>query len=1017
MYEEYLNAYKHHSSIYGADTAIFYQVGKFYEFYDWISPESGNTHTSVKRFTDILGVRVTIRKGGGPADTDGLFAGVPEQSLHKYATLLTRLGWVVVVYEQVKDAKGAVKSRDVSRILTPGTHVEAATDSAAYIGGVWLQAAAWGSQEPLKFATMALDLTTGKSLTYEGQASGKASSWIADDIFHFFQVYLPKECIVWWRGDEIDTPTPEFLQRQFGLPGIRIQILPGNSADQGGFEIPTVREEFLQRVLSVKSLLPTNRALQLNKRLCTERLLCSVLQRIKEQYPSGFNYIPQPQQWIPANHLSLGNQALFQLNMVAPQMENSVLGLFQKTHTVFGRRAMRNRILYPKADPRELERRYQEIQSLIDMDFGIKEKLHTNLRQIEDLPRLHKRLSEGEITASEILLLDKSYICAKRLGPLLEGGALAKGASWSLEDIRAPFDSVFSIEKAAVASEDAFCFADGCAPEVEGIEQGIQGLFGSLRTCVERLRVWAGCPADSLRLEFREVLGPTITGTKATMTLLFKAIQDTAILGAASVVPYPGLQIQQKKSSSQLEVPFLETTFQQILRKRLELQKAVRHALPKLCATIADVALPAWDALEEWIAVIDVTNTLATVAVERGLVRPEIQEGPTGSTESFVSIEGLRHPLIEATKTRVEYVKHAVSLGSATADARGWLVYGMNASGKSSLMKAVGIALILAQAGCFVPATSFRFHPFQTLFTRILNTDNLWAGLSSFAVEMTELREILQNAGPASLVLGDEVCSGTESVSATAIVAATLTHLHGRGAKFIFATHLHGLLDIPSLSQLSSLSVWHLKVRYDPVTDRLIYERTLAPGPGSSLYGLEVARAMNLPEEVLTLAHSLRRELLGTRSELEASGSAWNPDIRRRACEVCGSAIVRDLEVHHIRPRAEANEHGVFNDGSQQNHVRNLILVCSSCHDKSHTGALSIAPMVLTSDGPVRMSTESSVVSSESHRRSKWTDEQTQLIQEYLRGHPNVPPKRAVFDLGEQGITISAVSLRRFRSF
>jgi DNA mismatch repair protein MutS len=558
---------------------------------------------------------------------------------------------------------------------------------------------------------------------------------------------------------------------------------------------------------------------------------------------------------------------------------------------------------------------------------------------------------------------------------------------------------VFSVERAAAASEDAFCFVAGCAPEVDRIEREIAGLFSALDDCVKKIRAWGNLAAESIRLEFREVMGPTITGTKVAM----------AALRSKENPPFSGIQFQQKKSSSQLEIPFLENTFQQILRKRGELQRAVRQALPKLCSQIADACLETWNSLEDWLATVDVTNTLATVAVQRGFVRPELAV----AAASFVAIEGLRHPLIEATRTRVEYVTHRVSLGGEAS--RGWLVYGMNASGKSSLMKAVGIALILAQAGCYVPATSFRFQPFRTLFTRILNTDNLWAGLSSFAVEMTELREILETAGPHSLVLGDEVCSGTESVSATAIVAASIAHLHGRGAKFIFATHLHTLLDIPLLKELSYLSVWHLKVRYDPVADRLVYERTLVPGAGSSLYGLEVARAMNLPEEVLTLAHSLRRGLLGTSTEMDASGSNWNASVQRRECEMCRHAIVRDLEVHHIRPRREANEHGVFDDGAQQDHVRNLIVVCSDCHDRHHAGILAIAPIVQTSDGPIRLGDSESVVT-ETVRRSKWTDEQTQLIREYLERNRNVTPRRAVFDLGELGIVISAASLRRFRS-
>ena len=998
MYEEYLRAYKQYSSKYGADTAIFYQVGKFYEFYDWVLPETGETNTSMKRFIDILNTKITIRKGDGPNKTDGFFAGVPEQSLHKYASLLTRAGWTVVVYDQVKDAKGAVKSREVSRILTPGTHVEAATDGAVYIGGVWLETGTWGSTTSPRFATLAMDLTTGKSLTYEGQTSGKANSWTADDIFHFFQVFLPKECVVWWRGDPMDMPTPEFLQRQFGLPGIRVHILSGNG--QGGFEKPNVREEFLQRTLSVRSLLPVSQLLGTEVRLCTERLLCSMIQRIREQYPSGFKYIPMPQQWIPENHLSLGNQALFQLNMVAPILEDSVLGLFQKTYTVFGRRAMRNRLLYPKADPVELAHRYEQIQSIIEMDKAV---LHIYLRHIEDLPRLHKRLSEGEITSSEILLLDKSYISAKRLAVVLSGGALSKSSDWSFETIEEAMSGVFSIERAEKASDDAFCFVEGSAPEVDRIEADLVRYSESLKTCLETIRKWAGLGADVLRLEFREILGPTITGTKGTMINLSQAIRSKEL-------PYPGMVVQQKKSSSHLEVPFLETTFQKILRKRSELQEAVRSALPKLCSEITNTCLDTWIKLEEWIANVDVTTTIAEVSVKRGFIRPEIQ----GAESAFVAVEGLRHPLIEAAKTRVEYVKHAVSLGNGSS--RGWLIYGMNASGKSSLMKAVGIAIILAQAGCYVPATSFRFSPFQTLYTRILNTDNLWAGLSSFAVEMTELREILQGAGPGSLVLGDEVCSGTESVSATAIVAATLAFLHKKGAKFMFATHLHSLLEIRSLKDLSWLSVWHLKVRYDPVADRLIYERTLTPGAGSSLYGLEVARAMNIPEEVLSMAHSLRRELLGTATELEAPGSSWNSVVQRRVCEQCGSDFVANLEVHHIRERTEADQRGVFDDGAQMNHLRNLVVLCDLCHDKVHSGAVVIGPMVQSSDGPMRLSSASDTTTKRSLKSSKWTEEQHEMIQEYLKTYPNVPPKRALFDLGEQGIHISLVSLRKFRS-
>ena len=132
MYEEYGKAYRLHASKYGPDTAIFYQVGKFYEMYDWLDATTAVPQTSMQRAVEILGIQLSPKKGDGPGGTDGLFAGIPEQSLHKYATLLTKVGWTLVVYDQVKDSKGAVATRAVSRILSPGTHIESAVACAQF---------------------------------------------------------------------------------------------------------------------------------------------------------------------------------------------------------------------------------------------------------------------------------------------------------------------------------------------------------------------------------------------------------------------------------------------------------------------------------------------------------------------------------------------------------------------------------------------------------------------------------------------------------------------------------------------------------------------------------------------------------------------------------------------------------------------------------------------------------------------------------------------------------------------
>ena len=165
--------------------------------------------------------------------------------------------------------------------------------------------------------------------------------------------------------------------------------------------------------------------------------------------------------------------------------------------------------------------------------------------------------------------------------------------------------------------------------------------------------------------------------------------------------------------------------------------------------------------------------------------KPVIQ---STSTKAFVEASGLRHPLIEQLQTRELYVTNDITLGN---NIDGLLLYGTNAVGKTSLIRALGISVILAQAGMYVPCSSFIFKPYTKIFTRILGNDNLFKGLSTFAVEMSELRTILTMCDKDSLVMGDELCSGTESDSARSIFTAGLEWLHNLHTSFVFATHFH----------------------------------------------------------------------------------------------------------------------------------------------------------------------------------------------------------------------------------
>jgi len=627
------------------------------------------------------------------------------------------------------------------------------------------------------------------------------------------------------------------------------------------------------------------------------------------------------------------------------------------------------------------------------------------LRLIHDIARIHRKVTMYSVTAADILALDQSYGCFGFLDQLLKGTCLDFGQEKreAFAAYKTLFSSQFDIEKAKLAVKQetlSFLPADK-APKTVAVEQKLAGIEQSVQALLETLTSWLSIPPDCLRLEIQDTNGYAFTATKTTLALIKKKLQTTPV----DQHPYPNVTVHEKKSSrGTLDCQALENYQYQAFHLRAALQQAIKEELPPICNAVETTL---WSEIESWIGLVDVSLALAKVAKERGYTKPEVVE----SSESGLSALGLRHPLLESIQTRVEYVKHDVSLGFEKES--GWLLYGMNASGKSSLMKSIGISVLLAQAGSYVPATVFKLKPFKSILTRILNQDSLWAGLSSFAVEVAELRDIFQKADEKSLVLGDELCSGTESVSATSLVAAGIQYLHNKQARFVFATHLHDLNKLSEISSLPHLGTWHLRVHYDAGTDRLIYDRTLHRGPGGTLYGLEVAKAMHLPYEILKEANRFRRTLLGEESYEEATSSAWNSLVVRKECEICKCGIVRDLEVHHIKARAGAVK-GRFEDGASMNDVRNLIVVCQGCHDKHHAGELEIGPQKQTSAGPQRQAIVTTPVVRKV--KVKWTEDEQQTIDTYLRKFPHLSISRLVYDLKQQeDIVISEAALRKLK--
>lgn len=244
----------------------------------------------------------------------------------------------------------------------------------------------------------------------------------------------------------------------------------------------------------------------------------------------------------------------------------------------------------------------------------------------------------------------------------------------------------------------------------------------------------------------------------------------------------------------------------------------------------------------------------------------------------------------------------------------------------------------------------------------------------------------------------------------------------------MLATHLHDLVKFPQI--LSTVSVWHLHVEYDRVKDRLVYHRDLRPGPGDTLYGLEVAKALHLPPAMLERAYQHRKTLLGTASVEALTPSRYNEQVVRRRCEICHAVVESELEVHHVSPQEHARG-GRNPDGTALNHVSNLAVLCRRCHDLEHAGSVSLGSVLETSEGPVRTieTSAASVVSLDSFRyvpqpqstskSVQWTQDELDIIKDAVRlyrsqgwSHERLQVDKLKED---HGIVITEVALRKLK--
>jgi DNA mismatch repair protein MutS len=957
LYKDFYDTY---SKRYGPNTCIYLMVGKFYELYATFKNEMTPVAASVKRASEIM--NILLKEKVLDDGSIEFWSGIPEQSLHKFAQTLTREAWTVVVVDQVKEGSDVI-DRIPARVLSPGTHVEIANQDRMSVASLWVQSPS--------FYTSILDLTTGEVISYATQH--------ADEILHMYQVHCVKEIVAATHLSE------DSIRSTLSFHG-SIQIV--SQTTFSFFEDSFRREEYFRKLFRVRSLLPVRPALSLlHVEANLEKSLCVLLRFVEDHFPQQSERLTTHQLYSPTHYMRLSNNILEQLNVITHNKQRSLLTLVDRTASAIGKRTLRERLLRPITDPAILQTRWNQIDFTLQMDKNKKVIVERQLRQLRDLPRLHFKISSGSLQPTDVLQLCWTYAASHVILQTLQNTPLAcpPELQEQIQDYREHVARLLDEEKASRNEKGDFvgCLTPLAGPSSAAYENKIEAKLEAWKQLWTQFCKECGISPDSFQCVRKGDADVSWEGPRSLSKPITAHSKKTKLL--------TNLECDPKKSGPLIvSSDECNETLSKILSLWNTHKRKQQEEMTVVCDDLWTMVKPFTKEWEEWLGMVDCSLALASVAEENEWCKPSLGAG--------LEAIGLRHPLLETMANRIEYVKHDVVLGNTKPN--GWLIYGVNASGKSSLMKAVGIACILAQAGCYVPATTFSIQPYDAAFSRIWNHDNLWAGLSSFAVEVSELRDIVQNATSRSLVLGDEVCSGTESTSATALVASTLEHLDRQCTHFLFATHLHDLTKISGFLPRPGVAVYHLRVERTP-DGKLIYDRRLQPGPGSSSYGLEVARAMGLPISILERAHQIRRSVEGSSSANEAPKSSWNAKLQRQACEVCGHQIVKDLEVHHITPRAEGGS----------NVLRNLAVLCETCHDKHHNGEIQIGPLLQTSEGLER----STITTTTKTRKGKvWSDDEEVLIRTTLQKFKDRPLTRVITELQGEGISITQAQLKKF---
>lgn len=816
------------------DAILFFRMGDFYEMF----------YEDAEIAARVLGLTLTSRNNGGAAEVP--LAGIPVKAANEYLRRFVAQGFRVAICEQVEDpklAKGIVK-REVIETITPGAAFsDDLLDSARnnFLCAVVLRAAvpangAAGAgstgpgDEALQVGIAAADLSTGEfRLVTTTRADADA----------VLARLAPREVVVPAAESGADAALEALLRPLQAL------VTPRAAWE---FDYERAADALVQQ-FAVASLEGFGIAAGDAPALGAAGAL---LRYLRDVQPSGLPHLARPVVERPGGVMPLDEMTRRNLELVeslrgGEETAGTLLSVLDRTQTPMGARLLRQWILAPLTDVGVITARLDAVDSL-HADGTARAALRDALDGVRDVERLAGKAAAQRATPRELRALGDSL--ARLPGVLTAlrrtrcGGALASVAErWDDAGVLAARIRATLVERPPLSFGDGETIAPSIDAELDDLRAVATGGKDAIAALQAQERERTGI--SSLKVGYNRVFGYFIEITNAHRDSVPADYQRRQTLTGAERYVTPALKEFEEKVLGATE--------------RIE---AIERRVFEALRAEAGQAVAQLQAIAARVATLDVLASLADVAAREGYVRPVVDE------EAVLEIVGGRHPVVERMMPRDQFIPNDVALAP---DARMIILTGPNMAGKSTILRQVGLLVLMTQMGSFVAAASARVGVCDRVFTRVGASDNLVRGQSTFMVEMAETSAILHSATARSLVLLDEIGRGTATWDGLSIAWAVSEHLHERvRCKTIFATHYHELTQLAD----EFVSVRNYNVAVEEAGERILFLHRLKPGGADRSYGIEVGRLAGLPSAVIARARALLKVLEGEQLVPALAGTA-----------------------------------------------------------------------------------------------------------------------------------------------